>query len=147
MSDDKWVKSVYVIKKGNAKGFKFVITVDDKPVMIEFENCKYEAETAKHAEIIDDLIATRPAISGFIQKVDYAAAERVAELHRQSVRLSAAKGGMTTEIMRSMESTVAAKDVQNMADAIKDDSGMIITQDVDQPDITISPSIGIKIGN
>lgn len=103
-------KHIYVARQ--AKGLKFRVTVDDKDVIIKFENGQYSTDDDELAAVIDEAVK-KPAVGRFCQKADRAAALQMAAQHQAMLkRTGAMKGGVTAGAMK-----VASEAEKQMRDA------------------------------
>ena len=111
MSEEKEPVAVYVIKTGRPVGFNFRIEKDK--MRIRFENGRFETFDSEVAAEIDKILAKVPNINQNVMKVDYSQAEAFVKAHMAANPTSAAKGGLTAEIARSMQDSAA---IQQQAD-------------------------------
>ena len=115
-------KHIYVAK--NAKGLKFRVTVNDKDVVVKFENGQYSTDDDDLAEQIDYALAH--GIGRHARNADRSAALAMAAQHQAMLkRTGAQKGGVTAgSIKDSMNTAMQERDVQLQNEAgstIKDE--------------------------
>ncbi len=132
----QWKPDVFVIRKGRPSGFRFSIELKNgTSCLIKFENNRYEAETAEHAELIKALLH-KPQFTQNIMLVDVAAGVAIAKAHQQAQANSAIKGGVTTETMKQLQNAGASPELKALsenAEIVKqmaDEGNLVLTHDV-----------------
>jgi len=141
---DVWKPVSYTIRKGRPEGFKFTIDIDGKSELIKFTNNIYKCPTAEH-EVAIAALMHKPQFTQNIQKVDLAAGEAIALAHMQGQRNAAAKGGLTSELAKGLESQIAVADVQAVKDATAalEKENLVVTEVVKPPE---TGGVSLKIG-
>jgi len=141
---DVWKPVSYTIRKGRPEGFKFTIDIDGKSEMVVFKNNLYACPTAEHEAAIGALMH-KPQFTQNIQKVDLASGEAIARAHMQAQKVSAAKGGLTSELAKGLENQIAAEDltaIKEATDALEKEN-LVVTETVVPP---AAGGVSLKLG-